>query len=396
MIISQPIKTKKNGLIFYSVTIDRNSQKKELWYSVEQCYEELLTDTLDPFLIALIIPAMSEGENIHLKGKVSKELLFNSSAPLQEVIKVVIPSLKNISIKADEETISDRFKAQGVATGFSAGIDSFSVLADHHYPYNTNFKLTHLLFNNVGSHGKGGEELFNKRYKNLAKITETIGLPLIKVNSNLDSFYKENLYFKQTHTFRNASVGLLLQKGIGTFMYASAYHFKDCSVEKSNDTSKTDPITLPLISTNDINLISVGNEYTRAEKTKFVSGISDSYEFLDVCVSSRKRVFVNCGQCSKCLRTLVTLEIYGVIDHYSKVFDICAYKKNRTKYLMLLLGKRDPMSLEILKLANKEGFKFPVLSSAGYYVGISYFYSMVKLLRKYFKEKKRAKNSNLQ
>ncbi|PMM03812.1 hypothetical protein BCT61_17535 [Vibrio breoganii] len=333
MIISQPRKTKKNGLIFYSVTVEDNSQKKDLWYSVDECYEELLTDFLDPFLVALIIPAMSEGENIHLKGRVSKKLLFNSSHPLQELLKVLIPSLKSIEIKADEEIISSKYKGSGVATGFSGGIDSFSVLADHYYSKNDHCKLTHLLFNNVGSHGKGGERLFNSRYKKLENITKIIGLPLVKINSNLDSFYKDSLYFKQTHTFRNASVGLLLQKGIGDFMYASAYHFKDCSVEKSNDTSKTDPITLPLISTDEINLISVGNEYTRAEKTKIVSSVVDSYAFLDVCVSNRKREFVNCGKCSKCLRTLVTLEIHGVIDHYSKAFDMRAYKNNRTKYL---------------------------------------------------------------
>ncbi|MFA0050296.1 hypothetical protein AB4403_04615, partial [Vibrio breoganii] len=40
MIISQPRKTKKNGLIFYSVTVEDNSQKKDLWYSVDECYEE--------------------------------------------------------------------------------------------------------------------------------------------------------------------------------------------------------------------------------------------------------------------------------------------------------------------------------------------------------------------
>ncbi|WP_206747752.1 hypothetical protein, partial [Vibrio breoganii] len=85
----------------------------------------------------------------------------------------------------------------------------------------------------------------------------------------------------------------------------------------------------------------------------------------------------------------------GVIDHYSKAFDMRAYKNNRTKYLMLLLGKRDPLSSEILELANKKGFKFPILSSIGYYIGISHLHSMIKLLRKYYKEKKRAKNTNL-
>ncbi|MFA0067231.1 hypothetical protein AB4344_05290 [Vibrio breoganii] len=94
MIISQPRKNNANGLIFYSVTVEDNSQKKDLWYSVDECYEELLTDSLDPFLVALIIPAMSEGENIHLKGRVSKKLLFNSSRPLQEVLKVLIPLFK--------------------------------------------------------------------------------------------------------------------------------------------------------------------------------------------------------------------------------------------------------------------------------------------------------------
>lgn len=394
MIISQPRLKKENGIIRYCVTIEDKYKSRDLWYSVDECHRTLLTEKLDAFLIGLIIPAMFSGEDIYIKGKVSRKLLHNAHGPLQEMLKVIIPSLQSIKIEAQEVVTSCNTKDSGVATGFSAGIDSFSVLADYYYSNNDFNNLTHLLFNNVGSHGKGGDELFNNRFNKLKKITNIIGLPLIKVNSNLDSFYNETLYFKQTHTLRNASVALLLQNGISSFMYASAYHFKDCTINKSNDTSKSDPISLPLMSTNDMDLISVGNEYTRADKTKMVSQISDSYEFLDVCISHRDRKFINCGKCSKCLRTLVTLEIYGALIKYSKVFDINAYRKKRTIYLMLLLGKRDPMSLEILELAKTNNFSFPVISLSGYYLGISHLLAFIKQLRTNSKNRKRSRRSN--
>lgn len=215
-----------------------------------------------------------------------------------------------------------------MATGFSGGIDSFCVLADHYYAeIPKRYRLTHLLFNNVGSHGAGGERLFRERYERLLPSAERIGLPFMMVNSNLDSFYGEGLGFQQTHTFRNSSVALLLQEGVQSYMYASTFNYLESFVGPTYDTAYSDNITLPLLSTNNFDAFYLGSEYTRLEKTLRVAEISESYTTLDICMNPNNNSgYTNCSMCWKCLRTLVTLEIAGYLGNYSNVFDLKIYK----------------------------------------------------------------------
>ena len=103
----------------------------------------------------LLIPAMETGEDIQVAGTVSECLYYNLTRPAQAVLQEVLPSLHHIDIHPEDVKPASE-EASGVATGFSSGIDSFAVLADHYYADKvpSNFRLTHLLYNNVGS----GEE----------------------------------------------------------------------------------------------------------------------------------------------------------------------------------------------------------------------------------------------
>ena len=98
---------------------------------------------------------METGEDIQVAGTVSERLYYNLTRPAQAVLQEVLPSLHHIDIHPEDVKPASE-EASGVATGFSSGIDSFAVLADHYYADKvpSNFRLTHLLYNNVGS----GEE----------------------------------------------------------------------------------------------------------------------------------------------------------------------------------------------------------------------------------------------
>ena len=178
------------------------------------------------------------------------------------------------------------------AAGFSGGIDSFCTLADFNYSQKPEkSQITHLLFNNFGSHGKtDAQKIFNKRYDALLETTQKIGLPFVKIDSNLADFYDKRINFKQTHTIRNSVAPLLLQKGIGTFYYSSGLSYDKTFIGKKSDTAYSDPVTLPLLSTEGLHLTSVGGEYSRVEKTLKVSQLPDSYETLDVCARGRNEI----------------------------------------------------------------------------------------------------------
>jgi len=231
MIINRPRLVSNNGSVEYQSLIETSQDSRMLWYRVDYEFGDFLTDMSDGLLVALIIPAMALREDITIAGTISERLYYYLSGPYQQILKQVMPFLGLINIFPDK-LVNKTTRAPGVAAGFSGGVDSWSVLADHYFSdISKSFRLTHLLYNNVGSHYERGESLFEKRYAKQKPVTERIGLPLIKVNSNLDSFYLEpyhqNLGFAQTHTLRNASVPLILQEGIGRFLYSSDYDNKE-------------------------------------------------------------------------------------------------------------------------------------------------------------------------
>ena len=56
---------------------------------------------------------------------------------------------------------------------------------------------------------------------------------------------------------------------------------------------------------------------------------------LNVCVntSDSHTAAVNCGCCSKCLRTLMALDSAGALDKFSKVFPIETWKRHKLLYV---------------------------------------------------------------
>ena len=362
MKISSPEIVRENGEIVYRVRVETSAGPNTLWYSVPEQFADLITDSCDAPLAALLIPAMARGEDIHVAGKLSERLLYTLSGPYQRLMQHVIPALRQVRIHP-AEIQSVIHKGSAVATGFSAGIDSFCVLADHYYSkVPAAFKVTHLLFNNVGSHGSGagGERLFRARYARTAPVAAQIGLPLVRINSNVDTYYGKPLDFQRTHTPRNASVALLLQRGVGRYLYASTFDYTHAFVGATYDMAYCDAIALPLLSTEVLDALSVGSEYTRVEKTLRVAAATNSHNVLDVCTHPDRAG--NCSECWKCMRTLLTLEIAGLLESYSASFDLDTYARRRNKYIREVLVSDEPLLREIVHFAKQRDFAFPLSS----------------------------------
>lgn len=352
-------------------TIDSSRGSETLWYQVDRCFGDFLTQNSDAAAVALLVPAMEMGEDLIIEGSVSEKLYYHLIDPIQKLLVQVIPFLNIIRLDVENLTVSTN-KASGVCTGFSAGIDSFSALADYYLKdVPEGLKLTHLLYNNVGSHFERSDSLFNIRFSKIFPVAERFGLPFIKVNSNLDSFYRDtpqrNLGFGQTHTIRNATVPLILQNGIGRFYYETGYSNNEISIKPTDEISHVDPILLGLLSTETVDMLSVGGEYTRVEKTKIVANIPESYNSLDVCLAARADGS-NCSTCFKCMRTQLTLDIAGCKQLYDGVFDSVKYGKNKDQYIgeiiastrfhSIKLKNVDPLIIEIDNFSKETNYKY--------------------------------------
>lgn len=354
MNIGRPILEEQGEDVVYQVAIHSCAGEQTLWYRLSRIFAPLVSDRSDAALVAMLIPAMAWGEDIHIDGSVSERLCYQLTQGYQAVLCTLLPELSPVQIRSTEMTTGGE-RAPGVVTGFSAGIDSFCVLANHHYgAVLPGFRLTHLLFNNVGSHGAGaaGRTLFRDRAASVRVAAERVGLPLIEVDSNLGEFY-ESFSFRSTHTPRNTSVALLLQNGIGTFLYASAYPYQQAGVRAYDGMEASDSITLPLLSTDHLLALSTGGQYSRVEKTLDVAELMDAHETLDVCVQGEKAG--NCSACKKCLRTLLTLEIAGCLEQFSPVFDLDIYNEGRRAFIPEVLDSEDPLLREIVAFARERG-----------------------------------------
>lgn len=112
-------------------TIDSSRGSETLWYQVDRCFGDFLTQNSDAAAVALLVPAMEMGEDLIIEGSVSEKLYYHLIDPIQKLLVQVIPFLNIIRLDVENLTVSTN-KASGVCTGFSAGIDSFSALADYY------------------------------------------------------------------------------------------------------------------------------------------------------------------------------------------------------------------------------------------------------------------------
>lgn len=359
-----------------SVQIDSESiEESVLWFSVEKQYEQHISaDRYDPFLVGLVYSAMKFGEDIVIEGTVSKKLLHNLNQYVIPLIQSYSPDTKKITITATHVS-SENFDGSGVGTGFSGGIDSFHTVYRHYELENDpEFKINSFLFLNVGAHGYDGDEItrtkFNNRYDYLRQYPDEVGVEFIAVDSNLPLFLKWG--HQKIHSISGAAGILFLQKYYRRYYYASA-GLRYAEAIKYADSYRdidigaySDPIILPLLSTESTELVSDGMSHDRVEKTIDILNYEPVYRYLNVCVSGDD-THENCSICSKCSRTLMTLNSLGKLDDVKNLFDIEKYKTEvEHTYMSRQVHNQDddPFAKSNVELAEANGISLPSKAEA--------------------------------
>lgn len=340
--------------------IETREKTDHLWYCVDGSFSDYLVDErADAFLLALLPYAMSLGEDIEVLCPVSERLFYNVRNYIMNILPEFFPSYKKIELNTLSLDSGQLFESgNAVVTGISGGVDSFCSVADHHFNTSapTSYRLSHLIYNNVGSHGRGGRALFEARWSRIHTISQELGLPIIRVDSNIRDFTA--IRYVNCHSLVNASSAMTLQKLFGKFLYASTFHYSDCFIGEANDIAFGDPALVHLYSTESLQSILTGSQYTRPQKVEIVSELPITYRYLDVCVNN-DHLEGNCSTCRKCFRTLFALELLGKIDLYDKVFDLDKYHKSKRRYLRKVRQRKIPRNKELYDLAREKNFRFP-------------------------------------
>lgn len=310
-----------------------NQEEKRVWLEVNEPYGQyLVTDRCDGFLIAVLQWAMRHGHDITCNVPVSDDLLFNLDNTLIDALSRNSKNLYRSKIFA--EPLCEKIVSEGaVGTGVSGGIDSFSTIIKYSETKYKNHNLTHLMFNNVGSHFTPYEKQSDREMAHRLKMRsfcQSNGYLLVETNSNISLEFPED--YELTNTYMNVFVVLCLQKLYSRYYYSSAgWGFDGLTLINNDlrDSARYDMFLLPLVSTRTTQIMTSLVNETRLEKTKLVADWKPAFDYLDVCDFHS----VSCMHCSKCLRTLFALEIYGKEDNFKNVFDIEDFHKHHDQYL---------------------------------------------------------------
>lgn len=364
------------GTLSWSVEVRSDVLPDTLAFSIQS---DLPIDgdanSLDPALISLLVPAIDNEQQIWVSGPVSRQLVASVNRGGKQVLQRILGSKHQPQV-----LVSDIFHDDGLRHAklsglvgsktirlfpFSGGVDSWAAISTYRQSNQSDpDELDALLFMDVGSHGGPStrEKNFELRFERVRQTSEALGLPLVLVKSNIQEFHRGRNH-QETHTVRAAAVAHLLGAALGSnieMLYGSTYSLDQIKVAQSKDMAVADPILLPSFSTPSIRLISANSWMTRVEKTQLLAEEPRSREHLDVCVrTSRSEKFPNCGECFKCVRTLATLDVLGMLPLFSSQFDIRSWLNDRSAYFSKAENNPDKFWKEILTIEASSSEESP-------------------------------------
>lgn len=349
--ISRPRIEAKGNVARIFCEIQSTFTPEVIWYETSiDNLENLDTELGHWAVVSLIYPAMLLGEAIDINAHLDPIFQSNINSDFQSFAKIFDPRLNNIKITGITRSrplknVSAHKKH--VATGFSAGIDSFATLHRYLTPETPeDIKISALSIFDVGAFGRSDTDaLYYASKERLVKFAKQHGLHVLDARSNVEEFYRQKgipkSNFEKTNSIRNLGASLIFERNLTYYYLSSSFPPETIAAKKSYNISYLDPIITPLLSTEGTTFISSCAGLSRIEKTRLVSTMQSVENYLDVCSgkpqSRLNSGFRNCSTCPKCIRTLFTLEAINSIQKFSAAFNLERFKSQYARNLFRLL-----------------------------------------------------------
>ena len=339
----------------------RETEVFPLFFEFDKKFKSYLcTETIDPFLTAILPYAMEFGFDVECKAPISDEIYFNFTSDVIPVLSSFQNYFQTIQIIAAGGIVDRKvLSSEAVGTGVSCGVDSLYTILSHLRKYEKalpkSHVLTHLVLMNAGScSGKGGEESFkwfSEEVIQAQKVCRELNLDLITIHTNLMEFY--GIDHAHSGTMRMAGGILALDKLFGKYYLASGkeieyFHFEE------NDAAYAF-YTLRYTSTSHLQFYLTGNSTSRDKRIEYICESSIAQKYLNVCWNG----FHNCGRCEKCLRTMGSLYSIGKLSLFSDSFDIGDFNKHKAARIakMIYHCKQRPAMYVFLKSIRRNEYK---------------------------------------
>jgi hypothetical protein len=268
-------------------------------------------DDASPFAAALLLPSMKQGEDLIIEGSISEQLYQGMHVVMHEVLNWNI-GLKPVKIKVDT-LVADTLQPRRAASFFSGGVDSFYTYLKHKTdPVQSNRIESFILVKGFDIELRN-IPLWGSTLKNISAIAAAEKIELVVVETNIQGLAEPILSWDYIHGACLASVGLFLRGSFRQIYIPSSF-----SVEEQVPWGSCLALDGHW-STENTTFVHDGVEGTRLDKVIWQVAQSPlALEHLRVCYENVKGSY-NCGQCDKCLRTMINLYIAGALEK-SKTF----------------------------------------------------------------------------
>ena len=308
--------------------IDDNSSEQEPYFEVADEYENSLdTEVSDPFVFAALVYAMINGCDIRCETPVSdrfKHMIEDCLIPTIVNSNSIGTSLHNVKIYSD--SIKHMTNGIFVGTGLTGGVDSlytserFAGRAD-------SYKLTHSMIIHWGG---WFDDFISLRD---SEMCASLGTRLVNVGTNISSIFKSKF---MAFEFWVMACVIATRRMWKDYLCSSA--FSSYTGINSDEFDVFQALAAYCLSGDGINLSYDGGDVSRLEKTKLLSNSELARNYLSACFNNQ---FTNCSWCSKCIRTMIGLDLSGNFDRFYKVFNVDEYRKETDKYIHYAVLHKD-------------------------------------------------------
>jgi hypothetical protein len=282
-----------------------------LWHRFPRwCEPYLSPDNGDPFLAALLMVAMRIGERLAISAPISPRLL--DALPEIQSLYVCFDrrnQLIPVEVEKRRELLPAGDDPPGIGLFFSLGVDSFYSLVKNQRDHPSDARtVTHLL----SVHGfdvavDGWDEQFPfELLANFRRVADEAGKTLVPVVSNVRRVSTPLAPWTLVHGGGMTSIALALGQGLRRVSIAASTTYDKLYPWGSH------PVLDPYWSTEGLSVVHDGCEMNSIDKARVIAESQLVLETLRPCAGYGPGY--NCGQCLKCLRTMLDLLQAGALD----------------------------------------------------------------------------------
>jgi hypothetical protein len=341
-----------SDLVRVTGTIHSAEGERTVWFELPRDCEADVTTSGDPWLALMLPYAVQTGEPIELSLAVDPLLLENA----RQLVGTWVgwyPDLANCEIHAPTQRAA--VSGGRGAQFFSGGVDSWFTLLRHTETTSRFPKIGEVddLITVAGLDIPiGNVDEFAQLAGSTREVAEKFGKRHVVIRTNLrehmEGAWKAAWgprWGSLSHAAALAAMGLLLQRRYARVLIGST----GLGVLRPWGSH---PMTDVLFSTSTTSFLHDHPLYSRAQKTERVAESVYAVSRLKVCFTGG--TFRNCSVCSKCHRTLLSLDIVGALDRASS-FDVEAYQRNRNRAILVSSEIDRLLAEDVRALALRRG-----------------------------------------